>query len=66
MLASPDQSKPLFGLVLNGSEFLFIKLVFEDVPRYGFSDVFSLLNRENNLYSVLQILKRLAVGLENT
>jgi len=58
MLASPKQDRPLFGVVLNGSEFLFIKLVFGDVPKYGLSDVFSLLNRGNDLYSVLQILKR--------
>jgi hypothetical protein len=58
MLASPKQDRPLFGVVLNGSEFLFIKLVFGDVPKYALSDVFSLLNRGNDLYSVLQILKR--------
>jgi len=58
MLASPKQDRPLFGVVLNGSEFLFIKLAFGDVPKYGLSDVFSLLNRGNDLYSVLQILKR--------
>ncbi|MBV9389073.1 MAG: restriction endonuclease subunit R [Chroococcidiopsidaceae cyanobacterium CP_BM_ER_R8_30] len=58
MLASPKRDRPLFGVVLNGSEFLFIKLVFGDVPKYGLSDVFSLLNRGNDLYPVLQILKR--------
>ena len=58
MLASPKRDRPLFGVVLNGSEFLFIKLVFGDVPKYGLSNVFSLLNRGNDLHPVLQILKR--------
>ncbi|MCY7392397.1 MAG: restriction endonuclease subunit R, partial [Leptolyngbyaceae cyanobacterium CAN_BIN12] len=58
MLASPQRDRPLFGVVLNGSEFLFIKLIFGDAPKYGLSDVFSLLNRGNDLYPVLQILKR--------
>ena len=58
MLASPKRDRPLFGVVLNGSEFLFIKLVFGDVAKYGLSDVFSLLNRGNDLYPVLRILKR--------
>jgi hypothetical protein len=58
MLAPPKAEKPAFGMVLNGSEFLFIKLA-SDVPRYALSDTFSLLNRGNDLYSVLQILRRL-------
>lgn len=59
MLAAPQRDRPLFGAVLNGSEFLFIKLVLDDVPKYGLSDVFSLLNCGNDLYPVLRILKRL-------
>jgi hypothetical protein len=58
MLACPNLDRPLFGAVLNGSEFLFIKLVPGDVPKYGLSEPFSLLNRSNDLYPVLQILKR--------
>jgi hypothetical protein len=61
MLAAPQRNRPLFGAVLNGSEFLFIKLVFSDVPQYGLSNVFSLLNRGNDLYPVLQIFKRFGV-----
>lgn len=59
MLAAPDSAKPAFGVVLNGSEFLFLKLVPGDAPQYAASDLFSLLNRGNNLYSVLRFLKRL-------
>jgi hypothetical protein len=59
MLAAPNLEKPAFGLVLNGSEFLFLKLVRGDVLQYAMSDLFSLLNRGNNLYHVLRVLKRL-------
>lgn len=63
MLASPNRDRPLFGMVLNGSEFLFIKLMFGDGLKYGLSDVFSLLNRGNDLYPVLQILKRFGIWM---
>ena len=59
MLAAPNAEKPVFGAVLNGSEFLFLKLVREEVPRYATSDLFSMLNRGNDLYSVVSILKQL-------
>ena len=59
MLAAPDVEKPTFGVVLNGSEFLFFKLVRGETPQYATSDLFSLLNRGNDLYHVLSVLKRL-------
>jgi hypothetical protein len=58
MLAAPNPDRPVFGAVLNGSEFLFLKLVRREVPQYATSDLFSLLNRGNDLYSVLRILKQ--------
>lgn len=64
MLAAPDSARPAFGVVLNGSEFLFLKLVPGDAPRYATSDLFSLLNRGNNLYPVLRCLKRLRSLIE--
>ena len=63
MLATPSADQPAFGAVLNGSEFLFLKLVPGLVPgkgpQYATSDLFSLLNRGNDLYTVLRLLKRL-------
>lgn len=63
MLATPNADKPAFGAVLNGSEFLFLKLVpgfgQGKGPQYATSDLFSLLNRGNDLYAVLRLLKRL-------
>lgn len=59
MLAAPDDQKPTFGVILNGSEFLFLKLVRGETPQYATSNLFSLLNRGNDLYHVLCVLKQL-------
>lgn len=59
MLANPNPEKPLFGLVTNGSNFIFLKLVKQEVPYYALSDEFTL-RRGNDLYTVLGILKRLS------
>ena len=45
-----------FGLVTNGSDFVFCKLKGET---YDFSEPFSLLSRQNRLYEVAEILERL-------
>ncbi len=60
MLGNPHTNRPIFGMLSNGREQVFLKLLCEDVPRYALSDAFSLMNRENGLYSVLRILKRLS------
>lgn len=59
MLANPNPERPAFGLVMNGSNFIFIKLTKQDVPKYALSDELTLLKRENELYKVLSILKKL-------
>jgi Type I restriction enzyme R protein N terminus (HSDR_N) len=56
MLAAPNQTKPLYGMVTNGNNFIFIKL---QNNAYQFSDEFSL-RRRGDLYQVLAILKNLA------
>jgi hypothetical protein len=62
LLASPNSAtKPTDGLLTNGSNFVFLKLIPETNGfTYTFSDEFSLRNHQNDLYRVLQILKRLA------
>ncbi|AFY35296.1 type I restriction endonuclease [Calothrix sp. PCC 7507] len=60
MLANPHPEQPVFGLVTNGSHFLFLKLNKSNVPQYALSDEFTLLRRENELYQVLRILKNLS------
>ncbi|MCV3215322.1 restriction endonuclease subunit R [Plectonema radiosum NIES-515] len=59
MLANPHPERPTFGLVMNGSNFIFIKLSKQDAPKYALSDELTLLKRENELYKVLRILKNL-------
>jgi hypothetical protein len=63
LLASPQiKIKPIYGLLTNGSNFVFLKLAYQNnIPTYTLSDEFIIHNRENGLYSVLQILKRLAL-----
>ena len=60
MLADPRPEKPVFGLVTNGTDVIFLKLTQQDKPKYAESDVFSMRRRENELYTVLRILKRFA------
>ena len=59
MLATPNSERPLYGLVTNGSNFVFLKLVRQDTPFYARSKEF-LLEEDGQLGQVLQILKRLA------
>lgn len=54
MSAAPQQ--PSFGLVTNGSDFIFCKL---EAEVYDFSEAFSLLSRRNQLYEVASILTHL-------
>jgi hypothetical protein len=60
MMANPNAETATFGLVTNGSHFIFIKLIQNDLPQYAFSSEFSLFRTENELYAVCRILKRLA------
>lgn len=61
MLANPNPHKPVFGLITNGGNFIFVKLAREgSTPQYALSRVFSLLNPGNDLYDVLGVLKRLS------
>jgi hypothetical protein len=55
MSANPSD-RPTFGLVSNGAYSIFVKLAHN---QYRFSDDFSLNNRQNELYGVLQVLHRL-------
>lgn len=52
MLANPSQDKPTFGLVTNGSDFIFLKITTENQPKYAISDRFTLLKRKSELYRI--------------
>jgi hypothetical protein len=60
MMANPNGEQPTFGLITNGSHFIFIKLVSSEPSQYGFSSEFSLYRPENELYHVLKVLKQFA------
>lgn len=59
MLAASRQDKPVYSLGTNGTDFVFLKLVFGEVPRYVRSRQF-VLGQNRDLERVLQILKHLA------
>jgi hypothetical protein len=59
MLAAPPANRPVFGLMMNGVDFRFVKLDQVQNPQYAVSTAFNLFNPGNDLYSVLRILKRL-------
>ncbi|NJK51773.1 MAG: restriction endonuclease subunit R [Leptolyngbyaceae cyanobacterium SU_3_3] len=59
MLASPDRTQPLYGLVTNGTDFVFIKMTYQGGPYYARSRQF-VLGQDRDLEKVLQIMKRLA------
>ena len=58
LMANPHQKRPNYGMLTNGSEFLFVKLLWENKPLYGTSRLFSMRNL-GDLYEVLKILKYL-------
>ena len=62
MVANPDTERSTFGLITNGSEFMFLKAQRQPTAQYSTSRLFSLFNPDNELYSVLSILKYLAAS----
>jgi hypothetical protein len=59
LVGMPEGQAVGFGMVTNGSEFLFVKVDRGVGLRYDLSNVFSLVNRGNDLYRVVGVLKRL-------
>ncbi|HEY9614241.1 type I restriction endonuclease subunit R [Allocoleopsis sp.] len=60
MMANPNLERPVYGLITNGDEFQFIKLLIQDNPQYDLSNIFSLLlPRRNQLYDIMRVLKRI-------
>lgn len=59
LLGRPGVGKSGYGLLTNGGEFLLVRVGGGEVPIYGFSETFSLLNRGNDLGRVLGILKQI-------
>ena len=63
MLANPNRQQDVYGIVTNGSNFIFLKLVWQDTPIYGVSDEYTLMRHENDLYEILQILKAIGTAI---
>lgn len=58
MLNAPNSNQQTFGLIVNGREFVFIKLIQPNKAQYARSYALSI-EREDELYQVLSVLKRL-------
>jgi hypothetical protein len=59
MLGAPKPERPVYGLVTNGSNFVFLKLEQQDGPTFDRSKEF-VLETDHDLEMVLRIMKRLA------
>jgi predicted type IV restriction endonuclease len=59
MLGKPEIAQPTFGMITNGNEFLFLKATRQPKAEYANSRLFSLVNPNNELWVVLQVLRRL-------
>ncbi|MBU7584307.1 MAG: hypothetical protein KAF91_15565 [Nostoc sp. TH1S01] len=57
MAANPNPHQPLYGMIANGSSYLFVKTLGK---QYGISDLLATRSQyRNNLFTVLKILKHL-------
>jgi hypothetical protein len=59
LMANPNPNLPMFGMITNGDDILFVKVLQMDTPQYDLSRVFAPFTSARELYSVLQILKRI-------
>jgi len=64
LMANPQSEQPSFGMVTNGDEILFVKLVQQEQRLYGLSRVFAPFSSSQELRNALQILKQIgrAIG----
>jgi hypothetical protein len=60
LMANPQPEQPSFGMVTNGDEILFVKLVQAEPSLYDLSRVFAPFTSSRELYSTLQILKQIS------
>ena len=63
MFGNPNPEQSTFGMVTNGNEFIFLKLVRQPTPQYGNSRLFSLINPGNELYKILGVLKQIGTTI---
>ncbi len=58
MLDTPNIEQPTFGLLVNGREFVFVKLVQQEKPKYARSYALSI-ERDAEFQQVLSVLKKI-------
>jgi len=58
MLGSPASEQPCFGIITNGSSFIFVKLVKGNPPQYATSKLFGIRNT-GDLYTVFSVFKHI-------
>lgn len=66
MMANPDLDKPQFGMLTNGDDVLFVKLMAQPMPQYGLSRAFSIYTVASELRSAFQVLKYLGQSNAST
>ncbi len=64
MLSNPNRDRLTFGLLTNGSNFRFLKLIKQDTPQYALSYEF-VIDRAQDFYEVFRIFKRIAAVVTN-
>jgi hypothetical protein len=64
LMANPQPDRPSFGMMTNGDDILFVKLTQIDRRQYDVSRVFAPFISHQELYSVLQVLKRMSRAIE--
>jgi hypothetical protein len=60
LMANPQPEQPSFGMVTNGDDIVFVKLVQTEPRLYALSRVFAPFTSGRELYNALQILKRIS------
>ncbi|NET05126.1 MAG: type I restriction endonuclease subunit R [Symploca sp. SIO2B6] len=65
LMANPQPKQPSFGMVTNGDDILFVKLVQKSQRNYALSRVFALFTSSREIYSALQVLKRIGQVIRN-
>jgi hypothetical protein len=59
MMASPNDDRPTYALVLNGTDCMFIKLVKGNPNQYALSTLFSMERSGHKIHHAVQILRKL-------
>ncbi len=66
LMANPHPHQPVFGIVTNGDDILFVKLTQAGTPQYDLSRVFAPFTSVKELYCTWQILKRIGNAIAPT